>query len=388
MIETAKDFIELAVKPGTRASNLAALAIWEEFRLSAADGYGLYLLNAPTTRDAVLILLDFVVWAAQVKEYGANAIKVLCGKIRWNFIGNIGDTSIFDNPSFRTALKGLAQHRQTSVVDLKKSPNNALLWILPLNDLARESLWTHGVQDDRMTYVGISLMFNFSLRLGEVANVGPYNRAPRFTPDHRFYWCDIILEGTSTNEDADYTFSQYKAILPRPKIEMIMFVKNSSKTSGREKPDGKPYYLTRNSNPEEMFLEDFLTWIEDCNHTNENLPIAGRIHPLQLSSLDLHSKRIIQAMNTVGKTQGLQGFSGKSLRGGGSSSLAAAGYSDSQILNSVGHRSISSNQHYQSGTVSGNVYAMGAGNPISMRDVHRVSTVIHMNQSRNKKPRA
>ena len=378
--------MESAVAPGTRASNLAALSTWQEFRLKANDNFGLFLDDVPTRREAVLTILNFIVWAVEERELAPNAVRTLCGKMRWNFNCNVGDATLFDHSSIRTTLKGLMA-TDLSVTDLKKSPNQALLWILELNDMARVMFWIPGDQDDRMTYIGGTLAFNFSLRIGEVANVGPYYTGPKCTPDHRFYWCDIILEG----ETQDYRFVQYKAAVPRPYIELILFVKNTSKTSGRANPDGKPYYLTRSTIQEERLLDDFLIWMEECNHNDESLPIACRLKWNQAKqrdlSFDLPSKRLIAMMNTVGMTQGLRGFSGKSLRGGGSSSLAAAGYSDSVILNSVGHKSLSSNQHYQSGTASGNAYALGAGNPISIRDVKRVSTVNNMNQSRSKKDR-
>ena len=381
VLESAKVFMEHAVAPGTRASNLAALSIWEEFRRTVRDSYGLFLDDAPNRREAVLTILKFIVWAVKERQLTSNAVRVLCGKLRWNFTCNVGDASLFDHPSLRTALKGMMA-ADPSVADLKKSPNHALLWVLALNDMARDMFWVPGDQDDRMSYIGGSLAFNFSLRIGEVANVGPYYTGQKCTPDHRFYWCDIILE----SETKDYKFAEYKATETRPHIELILFVKNTSKTSGRANPDGKPYYLTRNSKQEERLLEDLLTWIEECNHNDEALPIACRLklNPVKQRDLscDLHSKRLIAMMNTVGMTQGLKGFSGKSLRGGGSSSLAAAGHSDSVILNSVGHKSLASNQHYQSGTASGNAYALGAGNPISIKDVRRVSTVINLNQSK------
>ena len=384
MLETAKAFMVMAVAPGTRASNLAALAIWQEFRHKATDSFGLFLEDAMNRRDAILELLRFIVWAIKERGLTPNATKTLFGKLRWNFTCNAGDSTLFDNPSVRTTIKGLVVSNSPSLADLKKSPNSALLWVLELNDSARELFWVSQGQDERMAYIGSSLAFNFSLRIGEIANVGPYNQSPKFTPDHRFYWCDIILE----SEEIDFTFGEFKAVSPRPSIVLITFVKLSSKTSGRASPDGKPYYLTRGSVQEERLLDDFLIWIEECNHTNETYPITSRIHPSTGLYLDLQSKAVCTMMNSVGERYDLKGFSGKSLRGGGSSSLSAAGYSDSVILNSVGHKSLSSNQHYQSGTASGNAYAMGAGNTISIRDVKRVSKVVNLNQSRSKRSKA
>ena len=376
--------MEMAVAPGTRASNLAALAIWQEFRNKADDCFGLFLDDITHRRDAILVLTRFIVWAVKERELTPNSVRTLCGKLRWNFTCNAGDSTLFDNHSVRTTIKGLLASGSPSLADLKKSPNSALLWVLELNESAREMFWVAQGQDERMAYIGGSLAFNFSLRVGEVTNVGPYNQAPKYTPDHRFYWCDIILEAN----EADLTFVEYKAISPRPRIELITLIKLSSKTSGRASPDGKPYYLTRGSIHEERLLDDFLIWIEECQHTEETVPITSRINPSTGLHLDLQSKALCSMMNAVGGRHDLKGFSGKSLRGGGSSSLSAAGHSDSVILNSVGHKSLASNQHYQSGTASGNAYALGAGNTISIRDVKRVSKVINLNQSRSKRNKA
>ena len=384
LLETAKAYMENAVAPGTRASNLAALAIWQEFRRKDTDNFGLFLDDAPNRREAVLTLIRFIVWAVKERELTPNAVRTLCGKLRWNFTCNAGDSTLFDNTSVRTTIKGLLASYYPVLADLKKSPNSSLLWVLELNDLARDMYWVSQDQYRHMLYIGCTLAFNFSLRIGEVANVGPYNRSPKFTPDHRFYWCDIVLE----SEEMDLTFVEYKAVSPRPRIDLITFVKLSSKTSGRAAPDGKPYYLTRNSMQEDRLLDDFLIWIEECQHMDDTKPIASRINPVSGLHLDLQSKALSTMMNTVGAKHGLKGFSGKSLRGGGSSSLSAAGYSDSVILNSVGHKSLASNQHYQSGTASGNAYALGAGNTITIRDVKRVNKVVNLNQSRSKKNKA
>lgn len=333
-------------------------------------------------RESALLVIKFIMWMNETGVYSPNSIKTICGKLRWNFVCNVADDSVFDSPSVRTALKGLSSNDGTRPACLKKSPSNSLLWIMELNDLARDTLWVSNCQDNRMNYIAISLAFHFSLRIGEVANVGPYYKAPKFTPDHRFYWCDIVLE--DFDGETEYSFAQFRATFPKPNIELVLFLKNSSKTSGRELADGKPYYLTRNSPAESLFLDDFLCWVVECNHSDETFPIAARIHTSRQSRLDLQSCKMIEAMNQVGKVKGLQGFTGKSLRGGGASSLSAAGCSDTQILNSVGHASLSSNQHYQSGTSSGNVYAMGVGNPISVRDVRRVQGIIHLNASKKR----
>ena len=83
-------------------------------------------------------------------------------------------------------------------------------------------------------------------------------------------------------------------------------------------------------------------------------------------------------LNDVGAEYELKGFTGKSLRVGASSAFTAAGCSDSTILNSVGHKSLSSNQHYQSGSASGNKYALGVGDVVSITDVRRTQAIIKL----------
>ena len=112
--------MENAVAPGTRVSNLAALSIWEEFRLKAKDNFGLFLDDAPTRREAILTTLNFVVWAVKERELNPNAVRTLCGKLRWNLNCNVGDAILFDHTSIRTTLKGLVA-TDLSVTDTRLS---------------------------------------------------------------------------------------------------------------------------------------------------------------------------------------------------------------------------------------------------------------------------
>ena len=238
LLGAVRELIERAVKPGTRSSNLAALSVWKDFRSKCGGTSDLFLLDAPSPRDSALLVIEFIMWMRDTGKYSPNSIKTTCGKLRWNFICNVADDSVFDSPSVRTALKGLSANDGSGPANLRKSPNNSLLWILELNDLARDNMWVNRGQDDRMTYIAISLAFHFSLRIGEIASVGPYYKAPKFTPDHRFYWCDIVLE--DRDGETEYSFVQFRTMLPKPDIELVLFLKNSSKTSGRERADGNP----------------------------------------------------------------------------------------------------------------------------------------------------
>ena len=234
--------------------------------------------------------------------------------------------------------------------------------------------------DYKMTssYIAGAVCYNFSLRIGEIAKSASYNKPPKFPKDHRFYFCDIKLEDEN-DPSIMYSFSKYKSISPRPNISVIIFVKNSSKTSGRARPDGKPYFLGPRGTPEELELfNDFIAWMELCGHDLDSEPIASRRHPTTFRFKRAISKDVTEMLNEVGAEYELKGFTGKSLRVGASSAFTAAGCSDSTILNSVGHKSLSSNQHYQSGSASGNKYALGVGDVVSITDVRRTQAIIKL----------
>ena len=194
--------------------------------------------------------------------------------------------------------------------------------------------------DYKMTSIAGAVGYNFSLRIGEIAKSASYNKPPKFKPDHRFYFCDIKLEDANDpSRCIMYSFSKYKSISPRPIISVIIFVKNSSKTSGRARPDGKPYFLVPLGTPEEIELfHDFVYWMELCGHDLDEEPIASRLHPTTLRFKRATSKEVTEMLNDVGAEYELKGFTGKSLRGGASSAFTTAGYSDSTILNYVGQK--------------------------------------------------
>ena len=174
-------------------------------------------------------------------------------------------------PSALGAQKAAGQRNGN--IDLRKAPNKALGWIMPLHRKARDTYWVQGNQDQKMAYIACTLAFHFSLRIGEMCSTGPYNKHPRFHRDHRFYGWDLILEsGGETSQQ--YTIRRYRECFPKPSIEVVVFIKNSSKTSGRVYPDGKPYYLTRASPDEAILLDDFLSWLHDANHDLTDHPIA------------------------------------------------------------------------------------------------------------------
>ena len=156
-------------------------------------------------------------------------------------------------------------------------------------------------------------------------------------------------------------------------------MKNSSKTSGRIHPDGKPYFLGPVGSAEEIeIFHDFIDWMELCGHNLDEEPIASRLHPTTQKFKRATAKEITMMLKEVGADHDLEGFTGKSLRGGASSAFTAAGYSDSVILKSVGHKSLPSNQHYQSGSLSANKYALGTGEVISITDVRRTQAIIKL----------
>lgn len=337
------------------------------------DDLYLFSLNE---RDATITILKFISWL-EAEGRSAGAIRSICTGVRYHFSCHVANESLFTLDCVKRALSGITQ--TVGKISLKNAPNKSLGWILPLHLKARQMFWINGDQTQKMHHIGCALAFHFSLRIGEICSTGPYNKPKRFNIDHRFYGCDIIFEN-ACDPNSRYSVKEYRDCLIKPDIGVVIFLKNSSKTSGRESPDGKPYFLTRYTAIESELLDDLLEWITVSNHDLTDHPIASRVsicHPFKL--LSLTSESAIKMLQTVGYEFGLSGFTGKSLRVGGSTTLAAAGYSDTQILNSVGHQSLSSNQHYQSGNASGNRYALGAGEVIKIVDIQRTQSINLLN---------
>lgn len=369
-----QDLIANSVTPGTRYGHQMAWHVWVQFIDCRIPPVDLYLFDM-THRERVMSVLNFIVWLDGDGRRQGAIQKILSG-VKFTFKCNAVSSDPLDDPSVRSAMSGL-EAGNTSI-DLKKAPSQSLLWALPLNNYARCRYWLSSHLDYKMTYLAASLGFNFSLRIGEIAKSATYNKAPKYLLDHRFYFCDICLED-SLDPSITYSFSKYKSIFPRPIISVVIFVKNSSKTSGRIHPDGKPYFLGPVGTAEEIELfNDFIDWMELCGHDLDEEPIASRVHPTTHKFKRATAKEITMMLKDVGADHDLEGFTGKSLRGGASSAFTAAGYSDSVILNSVGHKSLPSNQHYQSGSLSANKYALGTGEVISITDVRRTQAIIKL----------
>ena len=369
-----QDLIANSVTPGTRYGHQMAWHVWVQFIDCRIPPVDLYLFDM-THRERVMSVLNFIVWL-DIDGRKQGAIQKILSGVKFTFKCNAVSSDPLDDPSVRSAMSGL-EAGNTSI-DLKKAPSQSLLWALPLNNYARCRYWLSSHLDYKMTYLAASLGFNFSLRIGEIAKSATYNKAPKYLLDHRFYFCDICLED-SLDPSITYSFSKYKSIFPRPIISVVIFVKNSSKTSGRIHPDGKPYFLGPVGTAEEIELfNDFIDWMELCGHDLDEEPIASRVHPTTHKFKRATAKEITMMLKDVGADHDLEGFTGKSLRGGASSAFTAAGYSDSVILNSVGHKSLPSNQHYQSGSLSANKYALGTGEVISITDVRRTQAIIKL----------
>ena len=369
-----QDLIANSVTPGTRYGHQMAWHVWVQFIDCRIPPVDLYLFDM-THRERVMSVLNFIVWL-DIDGRKQGAIQKILSGVKFTFKCNAVSSDPLDDPSVRSAMSGL-EAGNTSI-DLKKAPSQSLLWALPLNNYARCRYWLSSHLDYKMTYLAASLGFNFSLRIGEIAKSATYNKAPKYFLDHRFYFCDICLED-SLDPSITYSFSKYKSIFPRPIISVVIFVKNSSKTSGRIHPDGKPYFLGPVGTAEEIELfNDFIDWMELCGHDLDEEPIASRVHPTTHKFKRATAKEITMMLKDVGADHDLEGFTGKSLRGGASSAFTAAGYSDSVILNSVGHKSLPSNQHYQSGSLSANKYALGTGEVISITDVRRTQAIIKL----------
>lgn len=369
------ELIARGVKPKTRITHRASWKIWLDF-CQVHNMLDDVFMTRCSQKTGALRAIDFLVWLEDDNRK-QGAIKSIISGIRFTYECNVEDHSSFEHPSFTRAIAGVGI--VDCKVNLKKAPSKSLVWILQFNVSARKKFWLTGVQDDQMTYIATTLLFHFSLRIGEIASVGPYGTAPLFMDDHRFYWCDILLED-ATNPSVQYTFAAFKSMIPRPAIGLIFLLKNSSKTSGRVQADGKPYFLGPGTDEETAFFQDFMRWIDLCNHALQEEPICSRLsHSTKPQMKRTTSKEVVTLMNAVGADHGLLGFTGKSLRGGGSSALTAAGHSDAIMLNSVGHVSHASNQHYQTGTASTNHYALGTGLTISCLDVQRTATINKLN---------
>ena len=369
------ELIAKGVKPKTRNVHHASWKIWLDFCRVKDILDDVFMTRCPL-RTGIIRAIDFLMWLDDDNRK-QGAIKTIISGIRFTYECNIEDHTIFENPSFLRAIDGVGI--TDGAVNLKKAPSKSLVWILQFNVSARAKFWLTGIQDSQMTYIAITLLFHFSLRVGEIAKIGPYGKAPNYLDDHRFYWCDILLEDAVT-PSVQYTFAKFKSTNPRPAIGLIFLLKNSSKTSGRVQADGKPYFLGPGTDEETAFFQDFMRWIELCNHTLECEPICSRLsHSAKPMMKRTTSKEVVTLMNAVGAEHDLLGFTGKSLRGGGSSALTAAGHSDAIMLNSVGHVAQASNQHYQTGTASTNHYALGTGLTISLLDVQRTATINKLN---------
>ena len=370
------DLISKGVKPKTRNTHRASWKIWLDFCEFKNQLDDAFLTRCPP-REGILRAIEFLIWLEDDNRK-QGAIKTIISGVRFTYECNVESHTMFEDPSFSRALSGVGIIDGS--VNLKKAPSKSLVWILQFNVAARAKFWLTGIQDSQMTYIATTLLFHFSLRIGEIAKIGPYGKAPDYLDDHRFYWCDIILEDAFT-PSVQYTFAKFKSMTPRPAIGLIFLLKNSSKTSGRVQADGKPYFLGPGTEEETAFFQDFMGWIELCNHTLEGEPICSRLS-LSITKPQMKrttSKEVVTLMNAVGADHDLLGFTGKSLRGGGSSALTAAGHSDANMLNSVGHVAQASNQHYQTGTASTNHYALGTGLTISLLDVQRTATINKLN---------
>ena len=370
------EIIARGVKSRTRITHKASWTVWVEFCRVKNFNEDLFMKEC-SRRDGTIRAIEFLIWLDD-DERKQGAIKTILSGIRFTFECHIEDHSSFEDPSFTRALAGVGIRDGT--VNLKKAPSKSLVWIVELNVSARTLFWLPGIQDQQMNYIACTLLFHFSLRIGEIANVGPYLKAPYFTEDHRFYWCDLLLEDAA-NPAIQYSFTRFKSMNPRPDIGLIFLLKNSSKTSGRVQADGKPYFLAPGTTADETnFFNDFMRWIDICNHDFECEPIASRLsHASNARMKRTISKDVVSLLNAVGANYEITGFTGKSLRVGGSSALTAAGHSDSVMLNSVGHISLASNQHYQTGTASTNHYALGTGTTITLLDVQRTATINKLN---------
>ena len=372
-LEDLMEMIASGVKPITRATYVTAGNLWIRFQ-TRTEGYNddVYMVNLKyTRRDVIIRILRFLKWLSSDEIYATQqATRRLKTGVRFHFRCHAADYRAFGEEEIVEALKGM---EATSSRDRRKAPSPAIPWNMALNRKARVMFHEGGDQDRQMAYIGVTAGFNFGWRIGEFAYEGPYDKPPKMKEDHRFYWSDILIE---CETGVTISFSGYLALIPRPVILMIVFVKNSSKTSGRAFSDGKPYFLTPGDcEDEQIFFDDFIQWMEICKVVREDRPMFSRTGVETQKEASLLGRIATKLMKDVDFTEGISGFSGKSVRVGGSTALRVAGRSDIQILSSVGHLSTSSNLHYQASVASGGGYALSTGDVVNTQDVARMAMV-------------
>jgi hypothetical protein len=346
--------IRNGLAPGTLRDYAPSLVLWREFREESTRHPSkvnpltlsqLYFIGAPRSH-AVLAVLSFLEWLVGTKGLPRHTASHHLTGVRHGFVIHLGESSIFDDHSAialarkaYTAKNSRSERKAAVVVKIKPLTLQQLDWL-------RETMWLgswSSTIDTRMTYMAISLSMNIILRIGEVARDGVYQDPKTgqiLRSDHRFYLEDLFLEDSSGRP---YDYLTFISSVPPPSIVYIRLDGMSSKTSGRQSVQPRPYHFfldAPNITPREVqFFSDFLYWISECGVSSPLLPLFSRIHPSTGLHKELTATLYRSALKSSAEHFGLDPkyFSGKSTRGGGASSMAAADRPVEDMRKLTGH---------------------------------------------------
>jgi hypothetical protein len=209
-----------------------------------------------------------------------------------------------------------------------------------------------------MTYIGVATGVCLGLRPGEAAYAGPYLGDPDHPNatalDHTYYLRDLLLEVTDDVEGV-YCYDAYRALTRRgnrPAIDLITFVKDTSKTS-RGDPDGLTHHVTRGNPTETTYFEDLLRWIDiNDNDDGDNMLFSRWAYvsrdPRRRTHKKLTTHMYTTAIKGVAQAHDLPEiyFSGKSPRVNAITNSELAGNSSLRSRRVTGHRTESAARHY------------------------------------------
>ena len=372
------DLIAGAVCYQTQKTYRPARDLWIQYWLpqgNASDNW-MYLISDVdfSHRQRVWILIDFLHWMIAPPQ--SVAASVACHHftgLRFMFRNHITSLEPFSDESLTKAKESTLTKSNKEIRERK-----ATYQILPLviNDLAelrqRFFMDASASLHERMTCVAIAAGFNVTLRIGEVAYGGPYEKwvpdfqasdpvllaSERVTPplvwtevkgDHRLFLCDIYLEDTT---GVSYSYLQYIDLAPeaRPIIEYMKWDSGSTKSSRRQH-DKLAYHFGRGSPLESQFLDDFLWFLHHRGRTTADLQIFSCVsHSKRADQLtkNLTERMVREMIKHLKASHGFdpRNFSGKSQRMGGATSYAASGRSTADTLANTGHKNLSTTLIY------------------------------------------
>jgi hypothetical protein len=217
-----------------------------------------------------------------------------------------------------------------------------------------------------MIYIAVATAVCFGLRPGEVANVGPYLGDPKFpnatAADHRYLWRDVTFE-VGDVEGGLYSYESFHIHLdPKPPVDLIIFTKESSKTSQGEF-DGLQHGISRGNDMETLFFDDFIEWASICGSPSGDNMIFSRMDRVsrvasRWTLKNLTSRDYSAAIKAVAAAHDLpvECFSGKSPRVCAITNSTMAGHSSLYTRRITGHASEGAALHYLhslSGTTAG-----------------------------------